>query len=216
MNAVLAGDEVLALFPLLWVTVMSYSLFFMQYSFPAQRIEGTDIPKQVPFRHAKMAQHKLMLVDISYMALNSVCMPGLFYHFVCIMRSWGLDFSAPPTFGIYPTSPNELLTETAPQLLAALSVYLLSYEFVYYWWHRAMHDVPMLYKWVHKHHHQTSYPDRAAVDTFNTGCIESQVRFYVWLRVRAARPNHPWPWARHCGYTPGFWRPDGLGGRFAR
>ena len=172
-------------------------------------------------------------------------MPGLFYHFVCIMRSWGLDFSAPPTFGIYPTSPNELLTETAPQLFAALSVYLLSYEFVYYWcslpstahlhsdaaprsmlplrthctlgrWHRAMHDVPMLYKWVHKHHHQTSYPDRAAVDTFNTGCIESQVRFYVWLRVRAARPNHPWPWARHCGYTPGFWRPDGLGGRFAR
>ena len=39
-----------------------------------------------------------------------------------------------------------------------------------------MHEVPLLYKWVHKHHHQQTYPDRAALDTFNTGCIESQVR----------------------------------------
>ena len=38
-----------------------------------------------------------------------------------------------------------------------------------------MHEVPVLYKWVHKHHHQQTYPDRAAIDTFNTGCIESQV-----------------------------------------
>ena len=145
-------------------------------------------------------------------------MPGLFYHFLCLMRTWGLDLTAPPMFGIYPTTlSTALLTETAPQLVAALSLYLLSYEFVYYWcgppstaerhpmpaprsapsphprrtlatalsapslhplcrWHRAMHEVPLLYKWVHKHHHQQTYPDRAALDTFNTGCIESQVR----------------------------------------
>ena len=103
-------------------------------------------------------------------------MPGLFYHFVCLMRSWGLEFADPPMFGIYPSSVSpEMLSQTAPQLLAALSLYLLSYELVYYWWHRAMHEVPALYKWVHKHHHQQTYPDRAALDTFNTGCIESQV-----------------------------------------
>ena len=39
-----------------------------------------------------------------------------------------------------------------------------------------MHEFPVLYKWVHKHHHQQTYPDRAALDTFNTGCIESQAR----------------------------------------
>jgi sterol desaturase/sphingolipid hydroxylase (fatty acid hydroxylase superfamily) len=26
----------------------------------------------------------------------------------------------------------------------------VSYEFVYYWWHRAMHVSPILYKWVHR------------------------------------------------------------------
>ena len=61
-------------------------------------------------------------------------MPGLFYHFLCLMRTWGLDVTAPPMFGIYPTTLSPaLLTETAPQLVAALSLYLLSYEFVYYW-----------------------------------------------------------------------------------
>ena len=61
-------------------------------------------------------------------------MPGLFYHFLCLMRSWGLDLAAPPMLGIYPTTlSTALLTETAPQLVAALSLYLLSYEFVYYW-----------------------------------------------------------------------------------
>lgn len=61
-------------------------------------------------------------------------MPGLFYHFLCLMRTWGLDVAAPPMFGIYPTTLSPaLLTETAPQLVAALSLYLLSYEFVYYW-----------------------------------------------------------------------------------
>ena len=69
-----------------------------------------------------------------YIALNSLCMPGLFYHFLCLMRTWGLDVAAPPMFGIYPTTLSPaLLTETAPQLVAALSLYLLSYEFVYYW-----------------------------------------------------------------------------------
>jgi hypothetical protein len=174
------------------------------------------------------------------MALNSLCMPGLFYHYICLMRTWGLDFAAPPMFGIYPDPPfPTLLTETTPQLVAALSVYMLSYEFIYYWygppstaelhliaapeactplctlylhpvsapslrtprcalvapsapsprplcrWHRAMHEVPVLYKWVHKHHHQQTYPDRAAIDTFNTGCIESQVRRF--------RPPCSWP-----------------------
>ena len=38
------------------------------------------------------------------MTLNSLCMPGLFYHFICLMRAWGLDLGAPPMYGIYPTA----------------------------------------------------------------------------------------------------------------
>lgn len=180
----LAGHKVLALFPLVWVTAMSYSFFVMQSSFAPQKIEGTSTPKQVPLCKAKMVKHRLAAVDVSYMALNSLCMPGLFYHYICLMRTWGLDFAVPPMFGIYPDPPfPTLLTETTPQLVAALSVYMLSYEFIYYWWHRAMHEVPVLYKWVHKHHHQQTYPDRAAIDTFNTGCIESQIGLYLQLAV---------------------------------
>lgn len=182
----LAGHEVLALFPLMYVSAMSFSFFGMQSSFPPQKEEGTSTPKQVPLRNAKMVKHRLAPVDFSYMALNSLCMPGLFYYFICLMRAWGLDFGAPPMYGIYPTALSPaVLTEFVPQLLAAFSLYMLSYEFIYYWWHRAMHEVPVLYKWVHKHHHQQSYPDRAAIDTFNTGCIESQVGLYMQLGVLA-------------------------------
>ena len=37
-------------------------------------------------------------------------------------------------YGIYPTALSPaVLTEFVPQLLAALSLYMLSYEFIYYW-----------------------------------------------------------------------------------
>ena len=36
------------------------------------------------------------------MALNSLCMPGLFYYFICLMRAWGLDFGAPPALVYIP------------------------------------------------------------------------------------------------------------------
>jgi len=67
--------------------------------------------------------------------------------------------------------------------LPSLALYLVVYEFVYYWWHRQMHEVPFLYKWVHRHHHQTRYPDRPAIDTFNTGCVESQLGLYAQIGV---------------------------------
>ena len=67
---VLAGHEVLALFPLVWTSAMGYSFFVMQRSFPPQLVEGTFTPKQVPFRNAKMVQHKLAAVDSSYAALE--------------------------------------------------------------------------------------------------------------------------------------------------
>eukprot|EP00966_Prymnesium_polylepis_P274979 6353688-Prymnesium_polylepis.1 len=110
-------------------------------------------------------------------------MPGLFYHFVCIMRSWGLDFGAPPLFGIYPASVNELVTQCLPEAAATMALYFVVYEFVYYHWHRAMHEVPTLYTWVHKHHHQQTYPDRPAIDTLNTACLESQLGLYMQLAV---------------------------------
>jgi len=44
-----------------------------------------------------------------------------------------------------------------------------------------MHVNPTLYNWVHRHHHQQTYPDRGAVDTFNTNCWESQLGLYSQL-----------------------------------
>mmetsp|Transcript_46967 Transcript_46967/g.147681 ORF Transcript_46967/g.147681 Transcript_46967/m.147681 type:complete len:162 (+) Transcript_46967:676-1161(+) len=93
-----------------------------------------------------------------------------------------LDFDA-PACGIYPEKPLLLLTETLPELAMYLPLYFITYEFVYYWWHRRMHEVPDLYKWVHKHHHQQTYPDRAVIDTLNTGCVESQVGLYSQLAL---------------------------------
>ena len=51
-----------------------------------------------------------------------------------------------------------------------------------------------LFRWVHRHHHQQTYPDRGLVDTFNTCCIESQVGLYMQLGVL-------WAFDRGLGYS---------------
>ena len=61
----LARHEVLALFPLMYVSAMSFSFFGMQSSFPPQKEEGTSTPKQVPLRNAKMVKHRLAPVDFA-------------------------------------------------------------------------------------------------------------------------------------------------------
>lgn len=171
---------------LLYMCVIGSSFFVFPNAWPPQSEEnsqGHRIPMEVPHRLEKMRQHKLANVDYSYMVLNSLCMPGLFYHFITLMRSWGLDLSAPPLFGIYPSSMGQLISQTVPELVGSLTLYMLTYEFIYYWWHRSMHEIPVLYKWVHKHHHKQTYPDRAAIDTLNTGCFESQAGLYMQLAV---------------------------------
>ena len=60
-----AGHEVLALFPLVYVFAMSFSFFGMQSSFPAQTEEGTSAPKRVPLRNARMVKHRLAPVDFA-------------------------------------------------------------------------------------------------------------------------------------------------------
>ena len=60
-----AGHEVLALFPLVYVFAMSFSCFGMQSSFPAQKEEGTSTPKRVPLRNARMVKHRLAPVDFA-------------------------------------------------------------------------------------------------------------------------------------------------------
>ena len=164
----------------LWAFSVSNAFFVIPSTFPA---DGSDEPIKIPYRRPNMKQHRLSGVDYSYVVLNSLCMPGLFYHFICIMRSWGLDFGAPPLFGIYPASVNELVTQCLPEAAVTTALYFVVYEFVYYHWHRAMHEVPTLYTWVHKHHHQQTYPDRPAIDTLNTACLESQLGLYMQLAV---------------------------------
>mmetsp|Transcript_129333 Transcript_129333/g.241935 ORF Transcript_129333/g.241935 Transcript_129333/m.241935 type:complete len:442 (-) Transcript_129333:341-1666(-) len=185
-NSFWDGSAVPEIYVLLYMVVIGSSFAFFPNAWPAQTKEnaqGRRIPMEVPHRHKNMKQHKLTSVDHSYMILNSLCMPGLFYHFITLMRSWGLDLSAPPLFGIYPPSVDQLISETVPELVGSLTLYMLTYEFVYYWWHRSMHEIPTLYKWVHKHHHKQTYPDRAAIDTLNTGCFESQAGLYMQLAV---------------------------------
>jgi len=174
-------------FGFIYVSMYMFSLAAMPATFPALQSEpdadGKRTALQVPRRSSRdYKQHSLNTIDLSYMGLNSLCMPGLVYHFVCILRSWGMT-SDPPLFNIYPSEPMALLTETVPQLIGYVSLYMLTYEFIYYWWHRAMHEVPIMYKFIHKHHHQQTYPDRALVDTLNTGCLESQFGLYLQLAV---------------------------------
>ena len=100
--------QLAGLYATLWATSIGYSFLLMQNTYPAETETdalGSQIPKEVPHRSADMKQHQLTAIDYSYVALNSACMPGFFYHFVCIMRSWGFDADAPPFFGIYPADP---------------------------------------------------------------------------------------------------------------
>ena len=60
-----AGHEVLALFPLVYVFAMSFSCFGMQSSFPAQKEEGSSAPKRVPLFNARMVKHRLAPVDFA-------------------------------------------------------------------------------------------------------------------------------------------------------
>jgi len=163
-----------ALYASLWAFSVGNAFFLITATFPAPEAK-------VPFRRPNMRQHELIGIDYSYMLLNTLCMPGLFYHFVCLMRSWGLDLASPPLFGIYPPDVRQLFLETLPVAAGTTALYFLAYEFVYYHWHRAMHEMPALYTWVHRHHHQQTYPDRPAIDTLNTACLESQVGLYMQL-----------------------------------
>jgi len=119
------------------LTGIGTSFWLMEATFPAQQsapdVDGVRNPLKVARRSESMKQHPISNVDRSYIVLNMACMPGLFYHFVCLMRDWGFNPADPPMFGIYPTSPMQLLTETLPEGTAALALYLATYEFVYYW-----------------------------------------------------------------------------------
>ena len=42
-----------------------------------------------------------------------------------------------------------------PLMVGALIGYLVS-SFIYYWWHRARHEVPVLWRWFHQVHHSPS------------------------------------------------------------
>jgi len=178
-----------ALFVLMGAIALGSSFFMMPVTFPVLQSTTDDersTSVKVPSYSPNVVQHPMGAIDYSYVALNTLCLPGLFYHFICLMRTWGLDFAAPPMFGIYPESPVQLVTETIPHSLPALALYFITYEFVYYWWHRAMHEQPALYNWIHRHHHQQKYPDRAALDTLNTGCVESQIGLYLQLTILVA------------------------------
>ena len=163
------------------------SLILFPTFFPAPRVDevdtrGKQLPLRVPRRLAlQRRSHQLGAVDAVYMALNTLCLPGLFYHFVCLMRSWGFDPGAPPLFGVYPPTVGGVVCETVPQLATLLPLYFVGYELVYYWWHRALHSVPLLYTYVHRHHHQTTYPQRGLADTLDTSPVESQIGLYLQL-----------------------------------
>jgi len=176
----------LALYAFIWVNVVGACFFLMPFSFPVQRSEpdqnGHRAELEVPRRSHDMAQHQINAIDLSYIVLNTLCMPGFFYHFFCLLRSWGFDPAAPLVAVDSAGAWGQLGLQTV-EAFGSLAVYFFVFEFFYYHWHRAMHKVPTLYKRVHKHHHQQTYPDRPALDTLNTGCVESQVGLYMQLAI---------------------------------
>ena len=185
----------------LYASLFSYISFI--FLMPAAWPIFDESAMAIPYRRRNMRQHRLNAIDFSYVTLNSLVMPGFYYEFFCLMRSWGLDLVtemdtaiaqnlaiADAAMSADATTAMELLlaqnaaiAQAAPVAVASLAVYFLVYEFIYYWWHRSTHESPVLYKWVHMHHHQQEYPDRPAIDTLNTGCVESQVGLYMQLAV---------------------------------
>jgi hypothetical protein len=174
-------------------------------------------PLEVP-KASRVAPHALTGVDYSFIALNTLCLPGFFYHFLLLLRTWGLDLAAAASFSSSlsmapppaayavdaaastaaastaassaalrfdaPSSVNHHFAEAVPQLpsslpmppldqlllraeggsahaaaglqhfafealpsfAGALALYFFAYELAYYQWHRALHEVPALYK----------------------------------------------------------------------
>jgi len=197
----------LALYAFLYVYIVGSSFWLMPALFrPETEVDsaGKEISKRIPHRRRELPQHKLTSIDKSYVVLNTLCMPGFFYHGFSLLRSWGFvdkmsllfdyngeitkrlseaaSFSdATSAFEWYNTAVFDVIP--LQHALPSLALYLVAYELIYYGWHRMMHEVPFLYKWVHRHHHQTQYPDRPAIDTFNTGCVESQLGLYAQIGV---------------------------------
>mmetsp|Transcript_37073 Transcript_37073/g.50176 ORF Transcript_37073/g.50176 Transcript_37073/m.50176 type:complete len:412 (-) Transcript_37073:154-1389(-) len=176
--------EQLALYSFICLNLTVFgSLYFLFQLSPNAMIE-------IPRRQKYMLQHQLNEVDYSYIILNILCLPGFFYNYFCLIRSFYLSDPGGISSSRFLHGDGMDITEVArsPVITVVVTVlifmlYSLVYELIYYLWHRAMHETPWLYKWVHKHHHQQMYPDRPTIDTFNTSCVESQLGLYLQLIV---------------------------------
>ena len=74
-------------------------------------------------------------------------------------------------------------TDALGPICAGLIGYL-ALTFVYYWWHRARHEVPALWRWFHQLHHSRPSPDTRRNPSSN--CCTSRLRCRLRLRSASA------------------------------
>ncbi|KAI9029214.1 hypothetical protein DFJ74DRAFT_657513 [Hyaloraphidium curvatum] len=126
--------------------------------------------------------------------IGSYVLVGMFW---LLFQQWYLDVNSPPP---------EPLTAVKKIILA-----ILYCDFFYYWYHRAEHDIPWLYRNFHKKHHQfyVNSPEAAEWDElqehvmvgFLTNGLPSYLAgmdfttHWIWVAMNAIRHEH-----HHSGF----------------
>jgi len=111
-------------------------------------------------------QRPLDWKDYTYLSCNAVIETVFISHL--LRRMW---FS--PFVGRH---PGELGLLNGP---VALGLLIIFNDMFYAPAHRALHW-PVLYRWIHKHHHRVLYPERADVDARNEHPLEQIIAMVLW------------------------------------
>mmetsp|Transcript_67139 Transcript_67139/g.187886 ORF Transcript_67139/g.187886 Transcript_67139/m.187886 type:complete len:253 (-) Transcript_67139:338-1096(-) len=113
-----------------------------------------------------VVQRALDRMDFFYLACNAVVETVFIGHLVhYLWHSDRVDRSL-SSFGVL----------NGP---VALWLLIIFNDMLYAPFHRALHH-PMLYRWIHKHHHRITYPQRGNIDARNEHPLEQIMAMSLW------------------------------------
>jgi len=158
-----------------WVTMNIVG--FEMLGVVVRLLEKTPIPK-IPINGPH--HDTLGWTDISYIAFNKLSVALFVYHL--FQYCW---FSEEVTWSV-DNIPIILLN-----IVVAVPLLFLVYDGFYVLFHRGLHD-PLIYKYIHKHHHQQNAPTRGYTDAINAHPFEFVVG--QW--------NHLWSLFLVCRFMP--------------
>ena len=125
------------------------------------------MPSRVPKPIGKGLEH-LEMKDYWYLLINQ----GVEAVFLLNLMKYGLTL---------PMNLDEL--NIMNSFVAVYVIFLLD-DFFYYFLHRALH-IPLIYPYIHKHHHRQSLPYRGYLDAANESPIEQVLGLgCVWISVK--------------------------------